>query len=860
MKSDYEMPSILLMGDLMKDDKKTKKQLIDELTGLRSQNAALEKSESAEKYRSLVENIRDVIYELDSQGVVLYISPAVRDMLGYSSAEIVGKHFTELAYKDDLSRLEEWFSELRKGRESPSEYRVSDKSGEIKWAQTKTRPIMEDGLFKGARGILIDVTAQKRMAEALLKSEEKFRTIFDRASDGILIADPITKKFLQGNTTICSMLGYTKEEIENLTICDIHPPKDISRVLDEFKKMVIGEIVVAEDLPVLRKDGSIFYADISAAHTTLGGINYLIGIFRDISERKKAEEVLRDSEEKYRSLIENANEAIFVAQDGKLVFLNPMTAGMTGYSTKELMAKPFIEFIHPDDREMVVDRHVRRMKGEGLAHQYPFRIIHRDGSVRSVELNAVLINWNGKAATLNFMSDITDRKRAEDALKESEERYRSILEEIEDGYQEVDLSGNFTFFNKSFRKIFGYSENELMGSNFRRYAADEENADKVYRAYNQMFKTGDPLKRFEWDIITKAGARRSIEFFASLLRDGEGRRRGFRGIVRDVTDRKIMEDQYRTMANSSQTGVYIVQDGKLCFVNPHIPNYSGYSEEELIGEWTMHFVYPDDRDMVRKMAGKMLAGNLTASYEYRIVDKNNQVKWLMETVTSISYKGRSAVLGNTMDVTERKQAEENFRETLERLRKAVDATIQVMVSAVEARDPYTAGHQIRSANLARAIATEMGLPQEKIDGIRMAGSIHDIGKLSIPAEILSKPTKLTNIEFSLIKEHARQGYEMLKDVESPWPLAEIVHQHHERMDGSGYPRNLKGDDILMEARIMAVADVVESMASHRPYRPALGIEPALEEIEKNKGILYDDAVADACLRLFREKGFQLHEA
>jgi HD-GYP domain-containing protein (c-di-GMP phosphodiesterase class II) len=150
----------------------------------------------------------------------------------------------------------------------------------------------------------------------------------------------------------------------------------------------------------------------------------------------------------------------------------------------------------------------------------------------------------------------------------------------------------------------------------------------------------------------------------------------------------------------------------------------------------------------------------------------------------------------------------------------------------------------------------MGLTQEKIEGIRMAGSIHDIGKLSIPAEILSKPTKLTEIEFSLIKQHSLSGYEMLKDVESPWPLAEIVHQHHERMNGSGYPRNLKGDEILLEARIMAVADVVEAMASHRPYRPTLGIEAALEEIEKNRGILYDNTVVDTCLRLFREKGYQ----
>jgi PAS domain S-box-containing protein len=226
-------------------------------------------------------------------------------------------------------------------------------------------------------------------------------------------------------------------------------------------------------------------------------------------------------------------------------------------------------------------------------------------------------------------------------------------------------------------------------------------------------------------------------------------------------------------------------------------------------------------------------------------------------LSRIENSGTRLLQATVRDITERKRTEEKLQQTLESLRKAVGTTIQVMVSAVERRDPYTAGHQIRSAALARTIATEMGLSQEKIEGIRIAGSIHDIGKLSIPAEILSKPTKLTNIEFSLIKEHSKQGYEMLKDVESPWPLAEIVYQHHERMNGSGYPRNLKGDDILMEARILAVSDVVESMASHRPYRPALGIEAALEEIEKNRGTLYDTGAADVCLRLFREKGFQL---
>jgi len=191
------------------------------------------------------------------------------------------------------------------------------------------------------------------------------------------------------------------------------------------------------------------------------------------------------------------------------------------------------------------------------------------------------------------------------------------------------------------------------------------------------------------------------------------------------------------------------------------------------------------------------------------------------------------------------------------MRKALGATVQAIAVTVETRDPYTAGHQRRVADLAHSIATEMNLPAEQIDGIRMAAAIHDLGKISVPAEILSKPKKLTAIEFSLIKTHAKSGYDILKNIDFPWPIARMILEHHERMDGSGYPRNLKGDDILMEARILAVSDVVESMASHRPYRPALGVDAALEEIEKNKGTLYDADAVDACLRLFCEKGYQL---
>lgn len=185
--------------------------------------------------------------------------------------------------------------------------------------------------------------------------------------------------------------------------------------------------------------------------------------------------------------------------------------------------------------------------------------------------------------------------------------------------------------------------------------------------------------------------------------------------------------------------------------------------------------------------------------------------------------------------------------------------IRVMVSIVEMRDPYTASHQKRVADLAHALTTEMGLLKWEIDGIHMAASIHDIGKISVPAEILSKPSRLNKNEFDMIKEHPQVGYNILKEIAFPWPVAQIVLQHHERLDGSGYPQKLSAEEIILEARILSVADVVEAMASHRPYRSTLGIDMALEEISKNRGVFYDTKVVDACLKLFYEKGFKLEE-
>ena len=207
------------------------------------------------------------------------------------------------------------------------------------------------------------------------------------------------------------------------------------------------------------------------------------------------------------------------------------------------------------------------------------------------------------------------------------------------------------------------------------------------------------------------------------------------------------------------------------------------------------------------------------------------------------------------EIAKKEKAQQKLNVSLRNLKKVMDGTIEAIAMTVDKRDPYTSGHQQRVAQLSRAIAEELDLPSDQIEGLVMAATIHDIGKIAVPAEILSKPSRLTDIEIQLVQSHAQAGYDILCGIDFPWPIDQIIVQHHERLDGSGYPKGLSGNDIKLEARILGVADVVETMASHRPYRPSVGTHQALEEISRNRDILYDRTIVDACLSLFYEKGY-----
>ncbi|MCX8161015.1 MAG: HD domain-containing protein [Candidatus Saccharicenans sp.] len=314
------------------------------------------------------------------------------------------------------------------------------------------------------------------------------------------------------------------------------------------------------------------------------------------------------------------------------------------------------------------------------------------------------------------------------------------------------------------------------------------------------------------------------------------------------------EQWLATILRSIGDGIIVLNaEGLISFINPVAQSITGWTEKEVLGQKFEQVFY-------LKSQTAPSPGLEPFTLQEAVLISKNGLEIPIEQTTAPLPQDRGVGPGQVIvfrDITSRKKVERELQESWARLQRALQGTIQAISTTIEMRDPYTAGHQRRVAKLAEAIARELGLPANQVEGLTLAAEIHDIGKIYVPSEILSKPTKLTELEYTIIKTHPQAGFEILKNIEFPWPIAQIVLQHHERINGSGYPNGLKDGEILPEARILAVADVVEAMSSHRPYRPAFGIDRALEEIKQNRGVLYGPAEVDACLYLITEKAFTL---
>ena len=728
-------------------------------------------------------------------------------------------------------------------------------------------------LFGKLEKKMLDMETLNRELRAM---EEQNRLCLENVSD-VIYTVGMDLKILSISPSVESVLGYKPEDFVGRYVSDeqsVLKPPFLQQAVDHFRRVVAGEIVPPSVYEFIAKDGTVKIGEVSGSpfrrDEKIAGV---VCVARDITSRKKMEEELRMREQQF-SLIINSfpGRVARMDRDYRYRFINNqfeifhrMKADQVlGHTVAEVFGEEvfqqlrlFMQKAMEGETVSTETKHKTR-KGRtlyGLNTYMPDRA--PDGTVRGI---------------FGIIFDITKIKEAEEVLRKNEENFRNFMDQSILGVRIVSDDGETLYANRALLDLFGFDDvDELKNTPVTKCYTKERLAEnKIRRELRKKGESG-PLN-YVISIITKDGKLRHLDVFRKeIMWDGVRR---FQVLYNDITDKKQVEEELRerdVVFNKLSLNVpgMIYQfmrrpDGTFClpFTSPAIKQIFGCSPEDVREDFSpiTRVVLPEDLDKLLKSI-QLSAEKMTIwQCEYRAQIPGQPVKWLFGQSTPEKLADGSIMWhGFNTDITERKKSQEELQQTLDRLSKAMNTTIHLLAGAVEARDPYTAGHQTRAADLARAIAMEMEIPKAKIDGIGMAGAIHDIGKLSVPAEILTKSSKLTKVEFALVKEHAVKGYEMLKDVESDWPLAEMVYQHHERMDGSGYPRNLKGEDILMEARILAVADVVEAMSSHRPYRPALGVEAALEEIEKNRGTLYDNTVADACVKLFREKGYRFPE-
>ena len=460
---------------------------------------------------------------------------------------------------------------------------------------------------------------------------------------------------------------------------------------------------------------------------------------------------------------------------------------------------------------------------------------------------------------------VTKRRETEATLQETEERYRSLVETSTDAIISIDEQMRVIQWNRAASDLFGYSKELIMGKTID-ILVPEKFKEQHREGVRHFLATKDARlvgKTAEFEGLRKDGTTCPIEISLSASQDNGAWT--FTSIIRETTERRQAlqalresEERYRNLFEDSKDAVVIwTAEGKILGVNQATLETFDYRIEDIIGADISEF-FGNPKDL-RIFNMKLDKERAIRGHEIQIKKKNGAALDCLFTATT--RQGRDGKIlgyqGIIRDVTQMKRNEYDLKRSLETLRKSIGAVTQAMCAVVESRDPYTAGHQRRVAALARTIAQEMQLSSDQIDAVRMAGTLHDIGKIAIPAEILTSPGKLSAKAFELIKDHPQTGYDILQGIEFPWPIADIILQHHEAMDGLGYPKGLSGDAIMLEARILMVSDVVEAIASHRPYRPALGIDKALEEIDQKKGVRYDTNVVEACLRLFREKGYKM---
>ncbi|MCD4671877.1 MAG: PAS domain S-box protein [Anaerolineaceae bacterium] len=765
------------------------------------------------------------------------------------------------------------------------------------------------------------IAIQRRQAEEAFRQEqEKAQKYLDIAGVMIVALNKESEITLV-NQKGASILGYQVEELIEKNWFDTFIPKrERENGEKRYINLMTGENKVHDHFEetIVTRSGEERIID---WHSVLlwewGEEKRIIGILssgEDITERVLAEEALRESEEKFRTLYDSSRDAIMMETSERFISGNPAAIEMFGCKDIEEFISQTPASLSPEyqpDGTLSTEASQKMFAVVMKEGSHNFEWVHKrlDGHEFPATVLLTSMELQGMKICQANVRDITERKAFMRELQQERDKAQKYLDIARVAFLVLNKKGEITLINPKGLDILGYERDELIGKNWFETCLPERGRKEMKRVFRKIM-TGEigSVEFYENLVLTKSGEERIIAWHNAILRDEKGHSIGTLGSGGDITERVRIEQAMIVMSDTQRQ--IVNQDKRI-----DIYQLVGKKIQELIGDgYVITTMYDEQIEAVKvirvdglgdryeTLVQKLKFDPFKSAYKLKDMPANHLRSFnsgklekyegdLYNLLARKVPRNICNIIENEFNVTDiyvigftwhaldsggvtilskcdiapfkdmietiinqaaiaikRIRSEEDLRKSEQKLRRILDGTIHTIAATVEVRDPYTAGHQTRVADLSAAIASEMRLSEEQVEGVRMAGMIHDLGKIHIPAEILSKPGKISELEYEIIKTHSQVGFDLLKDIEFPWPIARMVHQHHEKMDGSGYPQGLKGDEILLEARILAVADVVEAMSSHRPYRPALGIEKALEQIRQDKGTLLDPRVVDACCR------------
>ncbi|MBN1473632.1 MAG: PAS domain S-box protein [Syntrophaceae bacterium] len=651
----------------------------------KAKNKSSRQIDSFELAENITSNIGVGIYIVQNSKFV-YISPLYKKLTGYSDPDLIGKDSLERVHPDDKAMVREMAIKNLKGKSQEGyEYRYIRSNGSLMWILETITPITHNGK-RASLGSFMDITERKNMEEAISKSEERYRTITEEIEEGYYEID-LKGDFTFVSNAICATLGYSREELIGMSYKKYIPEDQFKIAAGIFNQSFkTGEVIKWFPLVNIRKDGTRLNVEDSIVplRDRDGKVIGFKGITRDVTQRKLMEDALHKSEEYFKEITENSSDIIIIAdKDGNIKYCSRSVERVAGYKPEELIGASAFNFIHPDDLQRAVNIFSDALQADDSSVSDQLRIIIKDGSVRYVEgLGKNLLNNPSVEGFVMNIRDITERRQMEETIRLSEEKYRTILEEMKEGYFELDTDGTFTFVNEAQCQNMGYSKEELIGMNHRQFQS-AESIREARRIFKEIYRTGKTIQLLDVEIIRKDGQKIYNETAVSPIRGKDGKITGFRGISRDVTERRKMEEtirrseeKYRTILETMQESYFEVDlDGNLTYVNPAMHKGLGFTKEELIGKHYRIFTDEANVKELYKIYNQIYKTGepvRTADFEFIKKDKTTLIA---ETSASLIVDAAGKPVGFrgvSHDVTERRKMDEAIRQSEEKYRATVN--------------------------------------------------------------------------------------------------------------------------------------------------------------------------------------------